>query len=218
MPPNTRSSRPHAVSGGPAIETKWVSLGRACEILGVNESTVRRWADAGQVTCFRTPGGHRRFAETDLYALTQNALEPKRELESAAVSRIRRQLRSGRKDAGWYEAIEEDERDALRPLGRRLMELVGDYISGRGKRSEIESEVDQIGRDYGRLLVERKTPLNRGVEAYIFFRRSLEDTAKALARRHGMEPEEAARARAQIADLADRVLRGVTAAYDEPSG
>ena len=27
--------------------SRWVSLARACEILGVNESTVRRWADSG---------------------------------------------------------------------------------------------------------------------------------------------------------------------------
>ena len=29
--------------------TRWVSLSRACEILGVDESTLRRWADAGHV-------------------------------------------------------------------------------------------------------------------------------------------------------------------------
>ncbi len=193
-------------------EPHWVNLGRACEILGVNESTVRRWADTGEIRCFRTPGGHRRFAEEDLISLTRGDRE--HSLERAAVSRIRRKLRSGRKDAGWYNEIAEAEREALRPLGRRLVELVGDYISMRRPHAAIEAEVDEIGREYGQLLVERETPLLRAMEAFTFFRRSLDETAKHLVERNQMDSEEAARAREQIGGLADRVLLGVSAAYD----
>ena len=198
-------------------DTRWVNLSRACEILGVNESTVRRWADSGEIRCFRTPGGHRRFAEGDLYALTEGrGTRAERELETAAVRSIRRQLHSGRDDAGWYSDIDENEREALRPLGRRLVELVGDYIavSRRVRRTEIEKEVDDIGHSYGRLLKERNTPLRQAVQAFTFFRRSLDDTAKQLAERNRLSADEAARAREGIAGLADRVLLGVTAAYD----
>ena len=31
--------------------------------LGVDNSTIRRWADLGEIPCFRTLGGHRRFTE-----------------------------------------------------------------------------------------------------------------------------------------------------------
>ena len=205
-----------ANSATPAREgTRWVNLARACEILGVNESTVRRWADSGELRCFRTPGGHRRFSERDLYAMTQaDGRRPRSELEAAAVTRIRRQLHSGRQDAGWYSDIDAEERDALRPLGRRLVELVGEYIARRGRRAELEQEVDDIGRRYGQLLHERGTPLQRAVEAFTFFRRSLDETAKQLAERNSMTAEAAARAREEIAALADRVLLGVTAAYD----
>ena len=55
--------------GGSGRPTRWVSLARACELLGVNESTVRRWADSGEIQVFRTPGGHRRFAEAELLAM-----------------------------------------------------------------------------------------------------------------------------------------------------
>jgi excisionase family DNA binding protein len=203
--------------GDAAAELRWVNLGRACEILGVNESTVRRWADSGEIRCFRTPGGHRRFAESDLIAMTQGERsEGGRELETAAVSRIRRQLHSGRrgKDAGWYEEIEDDERDALRPLGRRLVELVDDYISRRGRRGEVETEVGQIGEQYGQQLYDRGMPLSQAVQAFAFFRRSLDQTAKQLADRNSLSSEDAARAREEIAGLADRVLFGLTAAYD----
>jgi excisionase family DNA binding protein len=32
-------------------------------ILYVDPKTVTRWAKAGKLNCFRTPGGHRRFSE-----------------------------------------------------------------------------------------------------------------------------------------------------------
>ena len=32
----------------------------------VNESTVKRWADAGKLSCFRTVGNHRRFTSGDV--------------------------------------------------------------------------------------------------------------------------------------------------------
>jgi len=32
---------------------RWLTLGQACRMLNVDESTLRRWADAGQVRTFR---------------------------------------------------------------------------------------------------------------------------------------------------------------------
>src|SRR3954453_12995760 len=37
-------------------------------LLGVGEATVKRWADAGEIDCFRTPGGHRKFRLRDVTA------------------------------------------------------------------------------------------------------------------------------------------------------
>ncbi|HJM74319.1 MAG TPA: helix-turn-helix domain-containing protein [Dehalococcoidia bacterium] len=201
-------------------ETRWVNLGRACEILGVNESTIRRWADAEQIRCFRTPGGHRRFAEADLIALTEGGVSaPDHELQTAAVRRIRRRLNAGSEGSGWYAETEEDVREASRPLGRRLVELVENYISTtrRHQHEEIEEAVDEIGRSYGAMLYERDTPLLQAMQAFTFFRRSLDDTAKQLAERNSMSADDAARAREAIAGLADRVLLGVTSAFDSPS-
>ena len=105
---------------------------------------------------------------------------------------------------------------ALRELGKDpdRTDLVGEYISRRSRRAQVEVEVDEIGRRYGELLHQRATPLLRAVEAFTFFRRSLDETAKQVAERTHMSADEAARARAEIGGLADRVLLGVTAAYD----
>lgn len=196
--------------------SRWVSLARACEILGVNESTVRRWADAGEIQMFRTPGGHRRFDEGDLIGLVERGAQPQapREMESAAVTRIRRQLHAHNGEPAWYRATDEDERDALRPLGRRLVQIVDDYLARRGTRDELEREVTEIGSAYGEELLRRGTPLAQAVQAFTFFRRALDQTAKQLADRNRMTVDEASMAREQIALLADRVLLSMTAVYD----
>ncbi len=199
----------------PRRRSRWVSLARACEILGVNESTVRRWADSGEIQVFRTPGGHRRFAEDELVALVESGgRQPQRELGNAAVSRIRRQLHSGKQEASWYRQIDQDERDTLRPLGRRLVEIVDDYLARRSRRADLEEEVGSIGRAYGSELLRRGMPLSQATQAFTFFRRSLDETAKQLAERNRMTAEESATAREQIAGLADRVLLGLIEAYD----
>ena len=45
---------------------RWITLGTASDLLGVSESTIRRWADAGEIRSYRTSGGHRRILEEDL--------------------------------------------------------------------------------------------------------------------------------------------------------
>ena len=207
-----------AGSHGAARPTRWVSLARACELLGVNESTVRRWADSGEIQVFRTPGGHRRFSEAELLAMIQGGggRRSERPLSDAATSRIRRQLHSGSADE-WYGDIEQAERDALRPLGRRFVEIVDDYISRRGRRNELEDEVGVIGEQYGHELRRRGMPLAQAVQAFTFFRKSLDETAKQLSERNRLSSDEAANAREAIAGLADRVLIGLTLVYDPDS-
>jgi excisionase family DNA binding protein len=39
---------------------------QAAGYLGVSLATIRRWTDAGHVSCYRTPGGQRRFAREQL--------------------------------------------------------------------------------------------------------------------------------------------------------
>lgn len=42
---------------------------QAAAYLGVSRQMLRRWADAGRVPCYRTPGGHRRSARADIVAM-----------------------------------------------------------------------------------------------------------------------------------------------------
>jgi len=39
------------------MSDRLMSTGDVAEVLGVSEATVKRWADAGSLSCIRTPGG-----------------------------------------------------------------------------------------------------------------------------------------------------------------
>jgi excisionase family DNA binding protein len=39
---------------------------QAAVYLGVSLATIRRWTDAGHISCYRTPGGQRRFSREQL--------------------------------------------------------------------------------------------------------------------------------------------------------
>ena len=42
----------------------------------VDPKTVTRWAASGRITSIRTPGGHRRFRESEVRALLRGDSEP----------------------------------------------------------------------------------------------------------------------------------------------
>ncbi len=54
---------------GRANGESWLRLGEAAAELGVSLNTLRRWSDSGKLTCYRSPGGHRRYRRGDLKAL-----------------------------------------------------------------------------------------------------------------------------------------------------
>ncbi len=54
-------------------QVEWLTLGRAAQYLGVAQSTLRKWCDAGRVPAFTTPGGHRRFRKQDLQGFLQSS-------------------------------------------------------------------------------------------------------------------------------------------------
>jgi excisionase family DNA binding protein len=50
-----------------------LSTRQVATLLGVGEATVKRWADAGEIDCFRTSGGHRKFRLRDVTAFVNDS-------------------------------------------------------------------------------------------------------------------------------------------------
>jgi len=49
---------------------------QAARFLGVSLATVRRWADAGHLDYYRTPGGQRRFSREQLESFIASMHQP----------------------------------------------------------------------------------------------------------------------------------------------
>ena len=56
-----------------AAPPEWLTLGQAAKYLGVAQSTIRKWTDAGRLPAFKTPGGHRRYRRGDLDAFLERS-------------------------------------------------------------------------------------------------------------------------------------------------
>ena len=199
---------------------RWITLGQACKLLGVNESTLRRWADAGHVRSFRTPGGHRRFSEEDLRGLMSGQVPASREpydsIGSVALTRIRRRLQRGSGEGGhWYDELTQEERDNLRPLGRRLVNLVSAYLATGANRPHLMEEARAIAREYGALLVRDGLSLRDAIEAFTFFRRTLDETAMEEAQKSNLTSDKAIELWELLTNLGDQVLLSIAESYEE---
>jgi len=202
------------------LSTRWITLGQACKLLGVNESTLRRWADAGHVRSFRTPGGHRRFSEEDLRFLMAGQVPASREpydsIGNIALTRIRRRLQRSRgQGAHWYAELSEEERENLRPLGRRLVTLVSEYLSGGANRPHLIDQARGIAHEYGALLVRDGLSLRDAVEAFTFFRKTLDETAMEEAQKSDLTGDKAIELWELLTTLGDQVLLSIAESYEE---
>ena len=192
-------------------KSRWLSMGEASRFLEVNEATLRQWADNGYLRVYRTPGGHRRFLRDDVTALTNGSESPQapargnfpggNSLEGTALRRIRRRLHQ---DAvarqPWYQSIDEDGRVRMRLFGRQLLSLLmqENPVGRRRQRALDESVV--MGREYGSEMADRGVPLKDTIEAFVFFRTMVLNSA-----------DQGSWTR--ILDLADRMLLGVVESY-----
>jgi hypothetical protein len=172
------------------------------------------------VRSFRTPGGHRRFSEEDLRSLVAGQVpatkEPYSTISNLALSRIRRRLQRGRgQPQPWYSHLDEGGRERLRPLGRRLVGLVSEYLDRGSNRTRLSEEVRDIGHEYGRELARDGLSMREFLEAFTFFRKSLDDTAMEVSQKSELPSEEAVEVWELLSNLADQVLLAIAEAYED---
>lgn len=196
-----------------APEGRWLSLGRACQILGVNETTLRHWANSGRLRTFRTPGGHRRFSRDEIYSLVDRGhgdARPGGSFSEAALGRIRRRMQRRRtRPDQWLAHFDDEGRERMRVLGRRLLSLATDYLTRTRRRAELDEEARHLGLDYGRELASRSVRLPEAVSAFMFFRSSLREALRES------QPADAGAAWADVESLEDQVLLGIAEAYEK---
>jgi excisionase family DNA binding protein len=163
-------------------EKDWLGLGEAAHHLGIHPVTLRRWADAGEITFMVTAGGHRRFAATELKRFAEERLhlitQPSVEQSWAdnALTHTQEMIQSHRQSA-WMQAYGEHDREHSRELGRRLMAIVLQYISSDKNSEVLIGEASTIGEQYARSAMEHGLAMTDVLVATMSFRDAMFEAA-----------------------------------------
>jgi len=169
------------------VTDRYLTLKQTAERLNVHTATVRRWADQGTIASVRTPGGHRRFPESDVERLATGAAGKssgtgmaREDLRESALSVTREGLEAHH-EQGWRTLMNEESREESRLLGRRLMGLLMQYIAAEdGDGDEVLEEARVIGRIYSKSVMLTGITLPQALKATMFFRDHILESAVML--------------------------------------
>lgn len=159
---------------------QWLTLKDASEFLGVHFTTLRSWADGGEIRVFRTPGGHRRFSLADLRRFleeraTHHSGINENALVEAAVGLVRKEIQSSGASfhANWHYPLDDAANNSRRNRGRQLFSLAISYVLKPTQRERILEEGRKLGREYGYEAGASKLSLAATGRAVRFFRGQL---------------------------------------------
>lgn len=203
---------------GPETET-WLSLKKAAASLSVHPTTLRRWAENGDIPHMRTPGGHRRFSSVDIHQFADERRRLRRlpALEQLWAEQALTQTRQEivqHPDQSWLVSLDAESRTRNRLLGRRLLGLVLQYIAGEETNGHILAEARSVGQDYARLGLEIGLSLTEALEASMFFRDSLMETALQLPETARVQPDATLRLMRRVNSLLNTVHLAIAELYD----
>jgi len=156
-----------------------VGLGEASKLLGVAPGTLRRWSDAGHVSAFTTPGGHRRYRRAALERLVPHEAiaRPALRRSGLTLARVARAYRSEAKAAAsvlpWLVSLTDTQRDWFRAHGRLLAEQLLHHLDAPATDEAAESlrQASEEAADYGRMAASLGLSLSQSVEGFLQFRR-----------------------------------------------
>ena len=214
---------PDVIDGPQRSTADWLSLGPASRVLGVDPDTLRRWADAGRVRSFATPGGHRRFSRSDLHRLKEVRRSAKRPLATlgATPERLARAYaRSYRASstASAARVVDGPERDAFRAEGRRLIEALVAFLDASTAvgKATAEAAAMTVVAVTARRLAESQADIAAAIAAFVAARRPFLDELESIGRRRSLEAPAVMRLYAEAAALLDRLLLHFVETFQSP--
>lgn len=162
---------------------QWLALKEASDFLGVHFTTLRTWADNGDIPVFRTPGGHRRFSLDDLRRFlaqrSQLATADEHGIVSVAVVRAREELeRQLPVDQRWRYPLQGEAEQARRQRGRQLFALAVSFVLKPAQSERLLEQGRELGREYGWEAARSGIGLPETGKAVQFFRSQLVETVR----------------------------------------
>ena len=195
---------------------QWLTLSQAATQLGVHPTTLRRWADNGNIPFMLTPGGHRRFSSADIQGFADGRRQLRRSQgveemwAERALVETRQQI-AAKLDRPWLANHNADRREEHRVLGRQLMGLTLQYISDPDSNGNILEQARVVGLAYGRLAREENLLLTDALQAAMFFRDMLIEVALQLPEETRIQPQ----ANVQLMRRINKLLNTVNLAIAE---
>lgn len=163
-------------------QSEWMRLSEASDYIGVHFTTLRRWSDAGEMPCFKTPGGRRRFRKSDLNAFLQQIQEnPQDKLktlftESGKPEIVREIQALNLHDASWYGQISQEDRRQMAKHGRNLIGTLMQY-AGRSEGGELYlQQGKKLAEGYGQLCQQSGFSMIQTVQTFVMIRHSIVDS------------------------------------------
>jgi excisionase family DNA binding protein len=161
-----------------------VGVAEASRILGVHPSTLRQWTAQGRLRVFVTPGGHRRYAETDLQVFRARTPASGARRALAAVM-LTVQPRCGfsqpatHAEYPWLAACDESRRLRPRLLGGALVRLLARYVVADDEEAErYLQQARQHAAEYGALAAELGLSPAAAIEAFTLCRAPIVQAAE----------------------------------------
>lgn len=198
---------------------RWLSINAACEILGVDKSTLRRWSDRGRVPVFRTPGGHRRYSEDDLRSflagdLSQQRPVNRRELDALTREEFQRSRPESTIESFVASICEEVQNEDLRGACDRMLDLSVRYASGRGNADRLLVDACELGNQFGRYTACANLETSQAVETFLCFRRPLLDALGRYVEQKNLPVRRSCRMIGKLNAFLDIVLMSVIEAHE----
>lgn len=151
-------------------------MGEATILLGVSSATLRRWADAGRIATYTTPGGHRRFERAALLSLLPQRSHPSDEVGSRPADRRLGPGRAPRgprvaRPEGWLATVPDAAREPLRGHGLRITNALLTYLEApQGEREVAMDVARQAATAYGWIAGSIGASMREAIETFQGFR------------------------------------------------
>jgi excisionase family DNA binding protein len=200
---------------------RWLSLGPASQLLGVDPDTLRRWADAGRVETWTTPGGHRRFDRAALERLAADrGGRAVRSLSTlgASPARLTRVYQRHYATDTQHSSLRptaagapvDAEREAYRRDGRLLIAELIAFLDARPgdtrTRDRLEAEASAVVDDQAVRLARGGASLTEAVSRFVVARQPFLAELAQLGRRRSLDPARLADLYGDASALLDRLL------------
>jgi excisionase family DNA binding protein len=186
-------------AGAPA---HWLKIREATDLLGVSTATLRRWADAGHIHAFTTPGGHRRFDRAEVLALLPD-------------DRLRARRRSPVEADAPSDADYRAGREALRCQGQRIIEiLLSSLNADEAERQRAHDRAVSVAVDWGRAPGSARLTIRDAVEVLHRLRRPFLREVAADACRRRLSPAQTSRQLIAATAAMDRLLETCIASHE----